>query len=115
MCMKKVNDENFSIDLLNVPSFSQEQLAETFGAEEDAELTDEEYADIIEDLLDPIEQGELSMIIELVDVACDSPRKSEMFADECLNFITNSKNAKTRALHMKYQQQYLQYCQANKS
>ena len=47
---EKVDEDNLSVDLANVPSSSQEALLEIFGLEEDAELTDEEYTYMMEDL-----------------------------------------------------------------
>ena len=47
---EKVDEDNLSIDLANVPSSSQEALLEIFGLEEDIELMDEEYIYMMEDL-----------------------------------------------------------------
>ena len=47
---EKVDEDNLSVDLVNVPSSSQEALLEIFGPEEDAELMDDEYTYMMEDL-----------------------------------------------------------------
>ena len=99
---EKIDENNVSVDLANIPSSLKEALLEIFRLEKDAELIDKEYMYMIEDLLDLTESGELSILIEMIDIAYDSPRKSKEFSDNCLNFIANPKNVKSRALYIKY-------------
>ena len=102
MCEEKANNNNFRVELTNMQSLLQEKLAEIFRLKEDAKLINKEYTHIIEDLLSPIKPEESSILIKLIIFAYDSITKLEMFLSNCLNCIANSKNAKSRALHMKY-------------
>ena len=90
---KKVNEDNLSVDLVNILFSLQEVLLEIFRPEKDVELIDEEYMYMMEDLLGPTESGESSMLIEIIDVVCDSSRKPKEFLDNSLNFIANPKNS----------------------
>ena len=50
------------------------------------------------------------MIEYFIDIAYDPLTKNEIRMDNMLSFISNPKNAKSRKLHERYQNQYLMYC-----
>ena len=110
---------DYEIDLDNILSSSQEVAMEILHENNNNKMTDEEYEQFLEDtFVLPIEQEEDeddSNIFELIDVACDAPRKSEEFSDVAMDFIANPKNEKSAKIYNRYQNDYVKYCKQDTS
>ena len=110
------NGLDLNVDICSVPISSQEALMEIFsenGLEENESI---DVSDALETLLggENTAENENHMLVELIDVACDAPRKSEEFSDEALVFIANPKNFRSRKLCEKYQREHINYCEEHK-
>jgi len=110
---------DYEIDLDNILSSSQEAAMEILHENNNNKMTDEEYEQFLEDtFVLPVEQEEDeddSNIFELIDVACDAPRKSEEFSDAAMDFIANPKNEKSAKVYNRYQNDYVKYCKQDTS
>ena len=98
------NGLDLNVDICSAPTSSQVVLMEIFsenGLEENESI---DVSDTLKTLLggENTTENENHMLIELIDVACDTPRKSEEFSDEALAFIANPKNLYSRKLYKKY-------------
>ena len=100
------------VDLSNMPMSSQE-AAEALLKEDisDNNISDTEHASFLEDVFAVPELiKEEDNIVELIDIACDVPRKSEEHSNEALNFISNPKNKKSAKTCKQCQTQCIKHC-----
>ena len=82
--------------------------------DEERDVSDSEHERFLEDTFvlpdDDDSDTEEDNMLELIDAACDDPRKSEEFSDDAMNFIANPKNSKSAKIYDRYQKQHVKHC-----